>query len=127
MSNSLQPSRCWFQFGLGTMLLAVTAIAAVLAYQVNWMRERRQFLAIGGVHDMSAAYAVGAVKRPGSAGLLPLFGELGVSILAVMDYLEIDTARAQQLFPEAEVHRPCFINGVMAYRRDPERISTYVD
>jgi hypothetical protein len=32
--------RRWFQFGIGTMLVLVTVFAAILAYHINWIRQR---------------------------------------------------------------------------------------
>jgi hypothetical protein len=39
------PTRRWFQFGLGTMFVVVTAVAVWLAWELSYIRERQAFLA----------------------------------------------------------------------------------
>ena len=44
MVEAVPPGRRWFQFGLRTMFVVVTLVAAFLAYQLNWIRKRHRFL-----------------------------------------------------------------------------------
>jgi hypothetical protein len=100
--------RRWFQFGLGPMLLLVTVVAAFLAYHVNWIRQRRDFLKLNNAtaleHDFTREDP--ELWEPVSApGLLWLFGEEGQCGLRIVIMDEAanadDRDKAQRLFPEA--------------------------
>lgn len=108
MPSAPRTSRRWAQFGLRSLLVITTLVAIVLGYHANWLHQRQALLATEGVYDLTEGYAA---PRPRAPALLWICGELGVNTLAVMSYVEIDTAEAERLFPEAKVARPSFLSG----------------
>ena len=93
--NESKPKRRRFQFTLGTLFLVITAFGLVLGYQLNWIRERHEFLKLPKVSQ---------VNRPGGTPApvyLRVFGETGVSIVVIDG--DSDREIAQRLFPEAEI------------------------
>ena len=44
-----QHRRRWFQFGIGTLLIFMTCLAAFLGYAVNWIHQRHAVLTLPGV------------------------------------------------------------------------------
>lgn len=46
-SMNLPPRRRWFRFSLRALFLVVTAFGCWLGYQLNWIRQREEFLASG--------------------------------------------------------------------------------
>ena len=89
-----------FQFGLTTMFVLVTVFAAILAYHVNWVRQRHEAL-------LRASHLAGPIRAP---GLLWLFGEQGYREIDVVfdpddttqEAATNESNRAADLFPEAE-------------------------
>jgi hypothetical protein len=123
-----QSRRRWFQFGVGTMFLVVTVVAAFLAYHVNWIRERHALVNAAGdsktiySFDVMDPFAPDLPSTPEKApGLLGLFGEHGYHNVEIIfsrvltgdsgisnnrDLMPSELAevrRVQVLFPEAEV------------------------
>ena len=108
------PKRRWFRFSLRTMFVVVTVLCVWLGYQLNWIRQRRDFY---------VRYNGRFTTEPfnGSApGVLWLFGETGWPHMGLkvqstdMDSLtEADwqlVRRARQLFPEA-ANNPIWLFG----------------
>ncbi|HEY1600840.1 MAG TPA: hypothetical protein VGG64_14625 [Pirellulales bacterium] len=62
MPATLPTRRRWFQFGLGTMLLVITALAVGLGWELNFVRARRAF-------DMRARAEGAGYAFPASASL----------------------------------------------------------
>jgi hypothetical protein len=108
-----------FQFRLRTLLVLVTLVGLLFAWQLNWLRQRRAFLARANVTDYSPGYGANAA-RPSAPGLLRLFGEPGVRTLVVVEYgtpdLSADMETAERLFPEPEVISAAFISGAIYSR-----------
>jgi hypothetical protein len=130
MTSPTPPRRRWFRFGLGTMFLALGALAVMLlvgafvAYHVDWIRQRHALLeetqrrfanryAPAKDLDFPAWIKCEACDPP---GLLWLFGEKGawsLNLRAAFDYdadarecnriIESELSRAKRLFPEAHV------------------------
>lgn len=113
------PRRRWFQFNLRRPFVVLTIFAAFMAYQINWIHQRRQFLAEQDRKYTARYYPwvlddaeVDESSRL-APGILWLFGERGLGELQVMvdapdsDHLsQADVAlfrRAKRLFPEADV------------------------
>jgi hypothetical protein len=122
-----KPRRRWFQFGLSTVFVVMTSLAVFLAYNVNWMRQRRALVVAPG--DADTRYFIdpedpfgdGPPPAPRAPGLLRLFGESGHSDILVRfgdpfadnevrwkdrnltrsEQAEVD--RVRRLFPEAHV------------------------
>ena len=124
MSQVPPTRRRWFQFGLGTMFLAVTALAAFLAYHVSWIQKRHSVLSreldirSAMFRDAKSAdvmhFALICDRTTHAPGLLGLFRERGVGALPVFvessDIFEKLSAsdweylrNAERLFPEASV------------------------
>lgn len=105
------PPRRWFRFTLRTMFVVLTAFSLWLGYEANWMRQRRAYLSIAEVYDLSETFGKTAADRPRAPGLLWLFGEQGVKYLVVMRRSPADFSRAAKLFPEADCSQAAFISG----------------
>jgi len=58
MSNA--PRRRWFQFGVGTMLFLVTALAAWLSWELKFIRDRN---ALGNWLTVNGGQAVVQVRK----------------------------------------------------------------
>jgi hypothetical protein len=72
MTESTPPTRRRrFQFGIGTLFVVLTAFGAILAYHVNWIRQRA---ALRGPEFGERYYFTLPVQGP---YLLQLFGEPG--------------------------------------------------
>jgi hypothetical protein len=114
------PKRRWFQFSLRGLLVAVTVAGVLLAVQLSWLRQRREFLSRKTVLDSSVAYARTPVERPAAPGWLWWFGERGVKTLVVMEpgnaQVDAEMGDAKRLFPEAEVIRAAFVSGAIYAR-----------
>ena len=94
------PKRRWFRFSLPTLFVLVTVIgigAGWVAYQLNWIRQRHNFLNTGDIAS--------EVPPPGfsdSAAIWPLswFGETAPNLIfAAVAKMK----RAQALFPEVTI------------------------
>ena len=94
--NETKPKRRWFRFSLRTLFVMVTMFALALGYQLNWIRNRHEFLKLPKVVQLNR-------PPPGTSApvLLRILNESGVSIVEVDGKAERD--RAQELFPEAEI------------------------
>jgi hypothetical protein len=89
--------RPWLSFSLRTLFVVVTVLAALTcwsAYQLNWIRQRREFVA--GTHGVLMSFS--NVRAPSG---LWLFGATGVRVMLIER--EGDLARCRELFPESEV------------------------
>jgi hypothetical protein len=103
MPYAPQTRRRWYQFGLGTTLLLLTAfaiVAAFLAYHVHWIRQRRELIPLDMTtrsgppryvspaefgnpwfmwavdpHDLRSDPTGTTLQR--APGLIPFFGEAG--------------------------------------------------
>lgn len=124
MSAGHAPKHRWFRWSLRTLFVVMTAIACWLGYELNWIRQRRAFIAqetaVRYSHKKGRSNAI--AHRAGSAspsapGGLWLFGEPGYSsvgfvsdsgartklhVLTARDRIRLKTAR--RLFPEAVVN-----------------------
>jgi hypothetical protein len=100
------------------LMLAVLASATVcwVQYELDWIRERREYLVTEGVFDLSECYGGVAADRPLAPRLLWLFRENGVKRLAVMETSRADFSRAKSLFPEAQREQAAFISGAVYAR-----------
>jgi hypothetical protein len=100
MEENPKPRRS-FRFSLRTMLVLVTVVCIYLAWAMNWIRQRREFLSRPGVIAMLHAGA------PPAPMPLHVLGENGVSYLWILNGFRkvppetIDTAEG--LFPESEI------------------------
>jgi hypothetical protein len=110
MSEAPPPRRRWFQFGIGTMFFAVTvlaALAAFLAYHVNWVRERRNAPVYYVMEEVYLVTPSGPKPtRVACDAPWPLewFGEPGCNALQISPSVpESEVERIRRLFPEAEI------------------------
>ena len=92
------PKRRWFRFSLRTLFVLVTIIGAWLGYQLNWIRQRHEFLAAR-YRTIPAAWR-SDLKPPEPPWQLRLLGEHRVNCLAVP---KSQGPRARDLFPEAVI------------------------
>jgi hypothetical protein len=109
VSDGPPTRRRWFQFGVGTMLLLVTAFALWLAWEKHCIQERRDFLA-----SNKAAIAAGPKRhvmsrktqyKPAEISLWRRWlGDEPVDVIP-MPFAAGDEAhaRARALFPEARL------------------------
>jgi hypothetical protein len=86
--------RRW-QFSARTLFVVVTAFACWMAYEMNWIRQRRSLLKCG------IALPVASTKVA-PAGLW-IFGEPGQATLMIQGHGYEDSVRAKALFPEARI------------------------
>jgi hypothetical protein len=121
MTEPTTPRRRWYQFSLRAMFVLVTLVAAFLAYQLNWIRQRHRFLVFVDCNNHNQV--LGEWIRPKTPAnsktlraprLLWLFGEPYQSQIVV----SIDNAdpaaagedaqermqTAKRLFPEATIN-----------------------
>ena len=100
MSPARPIRRRWYQFGLGTMFVAVTVISAFLGYYLNWIRQR---------HAVVGDRAYHLVLAP-PPGLLFVFAERGYREIGIelsetgvsRQAKLIEAERIAQLFPEVQ-------------------------
>jgi hypothetical protein len=130
------PKRRWFQWSLRTLFVVVTVVAVFLAYHINWIRQRDNFIV-----DELAAYkrshpsrdpwpvrnskGVSGLRSHRAPGALWLFGEEGlvnVNVrvdglpaegLSVRDWERIQLAR--RLFPEAGISTIHVMDTLLTY------------
>ena len=91
-----KPKRHWFRFSLRTLFVLVTIIgvaAGWVAYQLNWIRQRHEFLG----RPPNGIYANDNSELPWS---LKLFGEKAMYTVYTP---ELTKHEAEKLFPEAGV------------------------
>jgi len=100
MSNA--PRRRWFQFSLRTLFVVMTLLALWLAYSLDWIRQRREFLELSNV----VGYAGPQNNRPRAPGLLWLLGERAYLWLWVSSEGSGGEYEAKRLFPEADWSNP---------------------
>ena len=105
-----KPRRRWWQFRLRTLLVAVVLLSiplAWVAYSLSWMRERELALFKHGVMSSLLDIPHGGPKLhpdPPAPGCLGLFGEEGVSWIAIpLNWQPEERERIKQLFPEADI------------------------
>ena len=103
------PKRGWvrFAFSLRVPFVVVTVFAVWLAYELNWIRQRHEFLGtqsrLAAQHAWVRSNGTLLPKPVSAPGLLWLFGEKGepaVEIIIMDDYSS-ELRRAHRLFPEA--------------------------
>jgi hypothetical protein len=105
--------RRWFRFSLRWMMIMMALLGIGIGYHLNWLDQRRAFLAREGVLDWTESYKNGNADRPQSPGLLPLLGEKGVGGLLVTDGSGQEVIEAEQLFPEADIFQVMPISGAV--------------
>lgn len=112
--------RRWFAYSLRTLFIVVTVFGCWLGYELNWIRQRHEFIAeqrsvfrhsptLAGPIDPDDP--IQEVSR--APGLLWLFGENGASLLLLQIFVENydgadsdaypEVQLAKELFPEAKV------------------------
>jgi hypothetical protein len=116
------PKRRWFRFSLRTLFVVVTVLGCWLGYELNWVRERRLFIAdeISARQRHPTSYTWDAIvmnvrktPTPKAPGRLWAFGEAGhpnICVLIEAESVEHLTNRdqdrvqkARKLFPEASI------------------------
>ena len=102
-AKNSQPRRRWLAFSLRTLFVIVTLFSMILAwgtYQINWIRERREFRNSGVGKVWIYTFKVKPIRPPWS---LRIFGEgtLGGNMVE-LPYPEDDPEfkRIRRLFPE---------------------------
>lgn len=95
MSSYLRP-----RYSLRALLVAMTLLAIVMLYHLDWIRQRRELIESGEVFSDSNL----PMRAP---GILGLFGEAGHAEIfgfASADETEVQVEqRLAKLFPEAEI------------------------
>ncbi len=106
---SSEARRRWFQFGLRTLILAVTVatvIFAWIAYNLHWIKQRREYW-----RTESPVWTFPALDDAGGPASLWLFGETaivdGYTVVENDSEVEPMRARLSSLFPEAELKVIC--------------------
>jgi len=116
--NKAKPKRRWFRFSLRTLFVIVTVLGGLLAYQLNWIRQRHEIIAF---YETSVAPKTGyawpldVVSYAATEEFPPyrtapwnlrLFGERGYAELGLFRHVsDSELLRIKGLFPEAEVIR----------------------
>ena len=107
-----KPKRRWFTFSLRTLFVLVTVLCVWLGYQVNWIWQRREFVRKLCVD--SGNFEAGSARTetlqghdsPTISWIRRAFGDQAYSILILPEKYTPDLIeRANDLFPEALVHR----------------------
>ncbi len=95
--------RRWFSFSLRTMFILLTAVCVWVGYQVNWVRQRREFM--GKLPTNNIAYQEDLSHQVQAPGMLWLFGEAGKHRFRSVNTPDSDpeTKQIRILFPEAEI------------------------
>lgn len=106
-----------FRYSLRTIFVAMAVVAIFVAYHVNWIRQRREFLKIEDVWDFSGGFR----GRPPAPGLLWMFGEKGIQHLVIGQSSDADLSVAESLFPEANRTRgvPVFVDRILMPDMNP--------
>lgn len=103
----LRAARPRFRFTLRAMLIATTLICLALAYQWNWIRQRRAALADGKVTAVQILSEFGDLAQ--APGVLRYFGEQGQPLIIVharsAEEWPAERERLARLFPEAEIRQ----------------------
>jgi hypothetical protein len=109
------PKRRWFRFSLRTLFVVVTVIACWMGYQLNWIRQRHEFVGQR-LAPVGHSLYPRLVRTDGVAAEAPrtlrLFGERGYAHISIDvfqaglehppdDRRELKMAR--RLFPEAQL------------------------
>jgi hypothetical protein len=94
-----KPKRRRFRFSLRTLFVLVTIVGVWLGFQLNWIRERHEFLRRPAVSEDSSILDDSAcpTKAPWE---LRLFGEPPIKVIVVPSAM---TEEAGRLFPESLV------------------------
>ena len=109
------PKRRWFRYSLRTLFVGVTVFACWLGYQLNWIRQRHEFVGQRLTPAGHSLYPRIVSTGGGAAGAprtLRLFGERGYAHISISlfqggqdhppdDRRELEMAR--RLFPEAQL------------------------
>ena len=102
-----EPRRHWFRFSLRTLLIVITLAScsmAWVAYQLNWIRQRRAERAAE--HKDFLDFGRGQISKEGQAAApwqLAIFGEQGLTEIVLWRENDLRKAELQSLFPEAHV------------------------
>ena len=112
MAPAASIRRRWFQFGLGTIFMVVTAVAilaAWAAYNLNWIRQRHVFLAQPEVFGEFNNSPPSTFNRRGNTW--PVYAPRGLWLLGERGLVSVwlppkfwspqRQAEAARLFPEA--------------------------
>lgn len=96
-------TRRLFRFGLGTIFLVVTVVAAWLGWEMNWIKQRHAVLESKEVTISS----VGIPWEGTPPSPLGWFGESGIGTGIVLPSKTTDDElnRVRRLFPETSVQR----------------------
>jgi len=91
-------------FSLRTLFALLTLLGigmGWLAWQVEWIRARHEFVRS---HDGDQVYPnMFGQATPPAPGVLPLLGEQGIWSIDVSRMSQDETAQARRLFPEARI------------------------
>jgi hypothetical protein len=119
------PRRRWFQFGIGTMLLVVTAFAAFLGWELSYIRERHAMHKR--VVDRGGVIVLGIDQREIARGTVQIpfwrrwLGDCAVGMLMLeSDATPADVERAKAAFPEVLYCKAVRSPGSVS-RRPPQR------
>ena len=95
------PPRRWFQFRLRTLLIGVTVLCGVFAWwsrSQKWLEERH-----AATWNHPHVYVTPETKRITAPRLLWVFGEPGISELAVDERYPETRRQIEHLFPETTI------------------------
>lgn len=104
---STPPRRRWIQFGMRTMFVVVTAIAVWLGWELNYIRERREFSQrprVLGFNQLESIHDGMGVDLPTIPFWRRWLGDHAILNIAIRDSPEEDASDAMRLFPEAEIY-----------------------
>ena len=100
--------RRWFRYSLRTVFVVLTVLGVWLGSQVNWIRERREYIVAHGRFGVGDPFAESASESsPRAPNLLWLLGEEGIDSLEISTTrlsggeIPPEAAKARRLFPEA--------------------------
>lgn len=120
----LRNARPRFRFTLRAMLVATTLVCLALAYQLNWIRQRRAALSDGKITAVQILSELGELAQ--APGVLRYFGEQGQPLIIVharnAEEWSAERERLARLFPEAEIRQDVLgiINDVPTYQHPSE-------
>ena len=107
MPTAPEHTRRWLQFSLGTMFIAVTVVAGFLAYNVNWIWQRRDARQWIEAHRLLSGTVI---RPPDVPWTLKVMGERPESLIIVRELDDDEKAaylkRVKELgslFPEAKI------------------------
>lgn len=107
LGRRLRAARPRFRFTLRAMLVVTTLVCLALAYQLNWIRQRRAALADSSITAIQILGEMGDLAP--APGILRYFGEQGQPLIIVHgregDAWIAERNRLARLFPEAEIRQ----------------------